>query len=96
MKLRSPALTLDMEVAWPEIRNNYARQIAKKHGKNVGAYLVGEVNRVFIELGQHFRHPNPKVKVSTAPGDKRAFAKFVQSMRTQWPEVSATMKTPKM
>jgi len=96
MKLRSPPLPLDLEVAWPEIRNNYARQVAKKHSKNVGGYMISEVNRVILELGKHFRHPDKKVEASTAKGDKRAFAKFVVHMRRQWPVVTATMETPLM
>ena len=95
MKLRSPALPLEIEAAWPEIRNNYARQVALKHGRWVGNYMVTEVNKTIEALGKYFAHPDPKFKVATKDGNKKAFAVFVNDMRTKWPELKSATTTSK-
>ena len=86
VKLRAPPLPAEIEALWPQIRNNYCRQVALFHGAYVGGFLVKAVNEVIDELGKHFTHPDPGVKVSKKDGNPKAFAEFVMKMRTQWPE----------
>ena len=81
-----PPLPAEIEALWPQIRNNYCRQVALFHREYVGGYLVKTVNEVIDALGKHFTHPDPGVKVSKKAGDPKAFEQFVVQMRTQWPE----------
>ena len=100
VKLRSPPLPKDLEAAWPETRNNYARQVAIKHGKWVGERLITEVNRTIEELGKYFDHPDPKIaaKFSTKPGSKTAFVAFVRRMSDdkKVPSLKPATATPQM
>ena len=86
VKLRSPPLPADIEALWPQIRNNYCRQVALFHREYVGGCLVNTVNEVIEALGKHFTHPGPGVKVSKKAGGPKAFEQIVVQMRTQWPE----------
>ena len=96
LKLRAPPLSPALEVLWPSIRNNYCRQVALRHNKHVGCYLVQEVNRVISELGKHFGHPDPAVLVSKKVGDPKAFENFVNDTRLKWLELKDTNETPAM
>ena len=51
LKLRSPKLPDDLE------GDNYARQVAIKHGRATGEFLVTEVNNTVIALGKFFNPP---------------------------------------
>ena len=94
LKLRAPPLPPAVELLWPHIRNNFARQAALFHKEYVGCFIIKEVNAVINDLGKYFTHPDPAVKKSSKAGCPRAFEQFVEKMRKQWPEKKDANETP--
>jgi hypothetical protein len=94
LKLRAPLLPPAVELLWPHIRNNFARQAALFHKEYVGCFIIKEVNAVINDLGKYFTHPDPAVKKSSKAGCPRAFEQFVERMRVQWPEKKDANETP--
>ena len=42
LKLRSPELPAALEADWPQIRDNYAKKIGERQGRNTGVTRLGQ------------------------------------------------------
>jgi hypothetical protein len=92
LKLRCPPLVFAARVRWPEVRDAYARRIAKTHkDKSVGPAFLNKINDVLKELGEHYQGATKFNKVKGCGGNPEAFKVFFRVMDALEPKAATTI-----